>query len=99
MLDYLKEQNVQFFLETNPVDLYNSGHGYDNNADSAKTFFDKYAFQHNYILDSLQPATERWHLLHPTKVPSFVSKFADSAASWGIGNISLDRLGSVLYSD
>jgi len=99
MIDYLNEQNVKFFIETNPVDLYNNGNGYDNNADSAKSFFNKYAFQHNYILDSLQPATERWHLLHPAKVPAFVEKFAASAASWKLGNISLDRLGEVLYSD
>lgn len=99
MMDYLKEQNVMFFLETNPVDLYNSGHGYDNNADSAKSFFNKYAFQYNYILDSMKPSAERWHLLHPAKVPTFVSEFAESAASWKIGNVSLARLGEVLYTD
>jgi len=100
MIEYLQEQKVQFFLETNPVDLYNNGHGYDTNADAAKTFFDKYAFQYKYILDSMQSdKTARWHILHPAKVPGFVTKFADSVASTNSGNVSLDRLGSVLYTD
>ena len=100
MLDYLTEQNVTFFIETNPVDMFNNGHGYDTNSDAAKTFFDKYAFQYNYILDSMKyDNATRWHILHPAKVPSFVNAFAESAASWKIGNVSLDRLGDVLYTD
>ena len=100
MLDYLAEQNVIFFIETNPIDMYNNGHGYDTNGDAAKSFFNKYAFQYNYILDSMKvDNATRWHILHPAKVPGFVNGFAESAASWKIGNISLDRLGDVLYTD
>lgn len=99
MIKYLEEQNVIFFLETNPVDIYNSGNGYDNNADSAMTFFNGYAFQHNFELDSLKPTTDRWHLLHPEKIPGFVSKFVESAGSWNISHVSLARMGAVLYSD
>lgn len=100
MLAYLEQEGVQFYLETNPVDVYNNGNGYDNNADTAKTFFDKYAFQYRYVLDSNQPdRTNRWHILHPEKVPGLVNKYLDSATEWGIGNISIDRLGKVLYTD
>ena len=100
MVAQLNEMGVKLFIETNPVDLYNNGHGYDTNADAAKTFFKKYAFQYQYTLDSqkLDNAT-RWHLLHPAKVPAFVQGFADSMEAWGLKNISLDRLGAVLYSD
>lgn len=100
MIEYLEQENVILFLETNPVDIYNSGNGYDNNADSAKTFFDKYAFQYRFILDSEQTdKTMRWHILHPNRVPGLVNKFVDAAAAWEIENISVDRIGKVLYTD
>ena len=99
MVKYLEEQNVIFFLETNPVDIYNSGNGYDNNADTVKTFFDRYAFQYDFELDSLMPTVDRWHLLHPEKIPAFVSGFAKSAGSWNISHVSLARMGEALYSD
>lgn len=100
MIDYLNQEGVIFFLESNPIDIYNNGNGYDNNADAAKTFFDKYAFQYKYILDSEQyDKNSRWHILHPAKVPGFVDQFATSATEWGLKNISLDRIGKVLYTD
>ena len=100
MIDYLEQENVIFFLETNPVDIYNNGNGYDDNADTAKTFFNKYAFQYQFILDSEQTdKTVRWHILHPNRIPDLVTKFTDAAAEWDILNISVDRLGKVLYTD
>jgi len=100
MIDYLNQEGVTFFLEANPIDIYNNGNGYDNNADTAKTFFNDYAFQYQFVLDSEQPdKTNRWHILHPERVPGFVTKFVNSAMEWEIGNISLDRIGKVLYTD
>ena len=100
MIDYLNQEGVVFVLESNPIDIYNNGNGYDNNADAAKTFFDKYAFQYKYVLDSEQyNKTTRWHILHPAKVPVLVDQFATSATEWGLTNISLDRIGKVLYTD
>ena len=99
MISYLEQEGVKLFLETNPVDLYNNGNGYDENRDTVKTFFNKYAFQYKYELDSLKPTSDRWHLLHPALTNEFVNKFVDSAAKWNIKNISLDRLGEVIYTD
>lgn len=100
MIDYLEKEGVIFYLEANPVDLYNNGNGYDENSDTAKGFFDKYAFQYNFILDSnQQDKTMRWHILHPEKVPGFVNQFVGSAVDSGINNVSLDRIGKVLYTD
>ena len=100
MIDYLNQEGVIFFLEANPIDIYNNGNGYDDNADTAKTFFDKYAFQYQFVLDSEQPdKTKRWHILHPQRIPGFVNQFVDAAAKWEINNISLDRIGKVLYTD
>lgn len=100
MIEYLNQEGVIFFLESNPVDVYNNGNGYDTNADTAKTFFDKYAFQYQYILDSEQKDNaSRWNILHPAKLPGLVTKFVDAATEWNIGNVSLDRVGKVLYTD
>lgn len=99
MISYLEQEGVKLFLETNPVDIYNNGNGYDKNRDSVKSFFNKYAFQYKYELDSLKPTTDRWHLLHPELTEGFVNKFVDSAAKWNIKNISLARLGEVVYTD
>ena len=100
MIEYLNQENVTFFLEANPIDIYNNGNGYDDNADTAKTFFDKYAFQYQYVLDSEQADTKtRWHILHPQRVPGFVEKFASSVAEYEGVNVSLDRIGKVLYTD
>lgn len=100
MVEYLKQENVILFMETNPVDLYKDGNGYRGNRDGSKTFFDGFGFQYRYNLDDYKYIrTSRWHLLTPVKVPGFVSEFTDSALRWNLKNVSLDRLGSALYSN
>lgn len=99
MVDYLKEQGVQLFLETNPVELYNNGNGYDSNGDAVKGFFDQNAFEYIYKLDSLMPTSTRWRLMKPELVPGFVEKFTNSAEKWNVSNISIDRLADSLYSN
>ena len=100
MIQYLKDQNVLLFIETNPVDLYEDGNGFKENRDSVKTFYNSYSFQYQYSLDTgtLSNAT-RWHLLRPALVSGLTNKFAQSFADWGLENISINRLGSSLYSD
>jgi hypothetical protein len=93
MIDYLEQEGVVFFLEANPIDIYNNGNGYDNNADTAMSFFGDYAFQYKYIIDSGRPDNAtRWHILHPNRIPGFVNKFVDASVAAGIHNISLDRI-------
>ncbi len=100
MIDYLAKENVVLFIETNPVDFYNTGNGYTLNRDGARGFFNKYAFQYKYNLDSLVAQKDsRWHILRPQLVPDLVGGFVDSAADWNIKNISFARLGENLYTD
>jgi len=99
MIDYLASEGVQLFIETNPVDLYKNGNGYRTTVVGAKTFFDAYAFQYKYALDHLGIIPEsRWHMLMPQLVPEFVENYLGTMSKWNIENISLDRLGSLLYS-
>lgn len=100
MVSYLEQEGVLLFLETNPVDLYENGNGYSENDDSVKTFFNKYAFQYKYDLDTNAfIESSRWHLLRPQLAADLVSSFADSLSDWNVGQISLSRLGEVVYAD
>lgn len=100
MVSYLKEQGVMLFMESNPVDLYENGNGYKENKDSAKTFFDAYAFQYKYYLDTMSSnSATRWHLLRPRLVSEVVEKFVSSFSDWNLTNLSIDRIGAFLYCD
>ena len=99
MIQYLEEQGVLLFLESNPVDLYENGNGLTENGDSVKTFFDHYAFQYLYELDKgTTIKTTRWHLLRPQLLAGVTGSFAKSAAEWNVKNVSFARLGETLYS-
>lgn len=100
MINYLKSENVLLFLESNPVDLYNDGNGFTGNGDSAKTFFDAYAFQYLYQLDvNKSIEASRWRLLRPRLASEVAIKFAESAKKWEVEQVSLARIGEYLYSD
>lgn len=100
MVNYLEQEGVLLFLETNPVDLYENGNGYLENKDSVRTFYDAYSFQYAYALDTATKAdTTRWHLLRPALVSELTAKFASTLADWNVKNLSVNRLGDTLYSD
>ena len=99
MVEYLEQEGVLLFLESNPVDLYENGNGLTENGDSTKTFFDHYAFQYKYELDkNARIDATRWHLLRPQLLPSVTEGFASSAKEWNIKNVALARMGDTLYS-
>ncbi len=100
MISYLKSENVLLFLESNPVDFYNDGRGLTGNGDTAKTFFDSYAFQYRYELDVNRTIeSSRWRLLRPRLASEVAIKFAESAKKWEVEQISLAKIGESLYSD
>jgi len=100
MVNYLKEEGVLLFLETNPVDIYEDGNGYKENKDSVRTFFNAYAFQYKYNLDTnASISSSRWHLIQPVLASELIEKFTSTFEKWNIENLSIDRVGSVLYSD
>lgn len=100
MVNYLEEEGVLLFLETNPVDLYENGKGFSENNHSVRTFFNKYAFQYKYNLDiGTSIESTRWHLLRPQLVSDLTVDFAKSLADSNINRISVARLGELLYSD
>ena len=100
MIEYLKSENVTLFMEANPIDIYKSGNGYNINGDSAKTFFNAYGFQYKYELDTYKSLTTgTWRLMTPDLVSDFAETFAESLKSWGIDQVSLDRIGDALYSN
>ena len=100
MVNYLKEEGVLLFLETNPIDLYEDGNGYKENQDSVKTYYDAYAFQYKYYLDTASyKSASRWHLLQPVMACELIEKFTSTFEKWNVENLSIDRMGNILYSD
>jgi len=100
MVAYLKEQGVLLFLETNPIDLYEDGNGYKENRDSVKTFYNAYAFQYQYYLDTnAKNNKSRWHLLRPALVSEVTGDFVSTLSDWGIENVTIERMGESLFSD
>ena len=100
MIRCLEEENVILFLETNPIDLHHSGNGYSVNGDSVKGLYQSNAYQYQHTLDSLEEdISTRWRLMQPGLVPEFVENFVESAGKQNVDNISLNRLGEVLYAD
>lgn len=100
MIQYLQDEGVLLFLETNPVDIYESGNGYSDKGDTVKTFFEKYAYQYNYNLDlGTKIEDTSWNLLRPRLAAELSQNFAESAASWNVNQISLARLGQILYAN
>lgn len=100
MVDFLKEENVLLFFDTNPVYLYEDGNGYTTKQDSVRTLFDGFAFQYKYSLNQ-QNAIEdsRWYLLQPQLVPGLMRKFTQSSLENGLKNLSISGLGEYLYPD
>lgn len=100
MVNYLKEEGVLLFLETNPIDLYEDGNGYKENQDSVRTYYDAYAFQYRYYLDTASyNSASRWHLLQPVMACELIEKFTSTFEKWNLDNLSIDRVGNILYSD
>jgi len=99
MIEYLASEGVELFIETNPVDLHSNGNGYRATVVGAKSFYDAYAFQYKYALDHLGTIDgSRWHMLMPQLVPKFVDNYLGTMSKWNVENISIDRLGSILYT-
>ena len=99
MIEFLEEQGVLLFLESNPVDLYENGNGLTENGDGVKTFFDHYAFQYKYELDKgTRIEASRWHLLRPQMLSGVTEGFAKSASGWNVKNVAFARMAETLYS-
>lgn len=100
MKDYLEQENVLLFIESDPVSLHKSGNGYQTNGHSSLYFYDSYSFLYDYSLN-LNKAEEltRWNLLKPSLLVQFTDQFFASAKKNGLKNYSAAEIGSRLYSD
>lgn len=100
MKDYLEQEGVILFIESDPVNLHEDGNGYEVNRDASVSFYDSYSFQYQYSLN-LNRALEqtRWSLLKPSLLPKITGEFFESAVRSGLTNYSAASIGSTLYSD
>ena len=100
MVDYLNQEGVLLFIDTNPIYLYESGNGYHTKTDSIKTFFGEYAYQYDYSLHTKKSiSSTRWYVLRAQQLPELLRSFTKSLISNGLENISISGIGEHLYSD
>ena len=101
MIQYLEEEGVELFLETDPIRFYEDGNGYKRTRDAVKTFFDGYATDREYAPNrkSNIAKSKSWYLLTPQLVPDVLERFTSSALTWGIRNISVYGIGETAYTD
>ncbi|MBO5197261.1 MAG: hypothetical protein J6B85_01885 [Lachnospiraceae bacterium] len=100
MTEYLEQEGVILFLESDPINLYEDGNGYEMNGDAVLSFYEKYAYQYLYSLN-LGEAREqtRWNLIKPLRIRDITEEYFASALKNGITNYSAASIGSLLYSD
>lgn len=100
MINYLNEEDVLLFIESNPICIYKDGNGYSMKGDSIKTLFDGYVFQYNYTRNNNDAIVEeRWNLMSPNLAAKQMVMFSDTAISQGVSNLSVAGVGNTLYSN
>lgn len=100
MLQYLEEEEVIFFIEQDPINLYQDGNGYARNQDTTTSFYDKDIVIYGYQLNQrkYQKSTAR-SLMKPSLLEQITDRFFSSAIDNELTNYSAAGIGSVLYSD
>ena len=100
MLQYLEQEDVIFFIEQDPVNLYQDGNGYARNEDTTTSFYDKDIVIYGYQLNQrkYQKSTAR-SLMKPSLLEQITDRFFSSAIDNELTNYSAAGIGSVLYSD
>lgn len=97
---YARDNGVHLFPSVDLIDLYKSGNGLWTFSDAAQKIDHTPAFQYDFFLNSLEYHwATRWYLLRPEQVPALANKFAESYQNLHIAGLSLDAIGSKIYSD
>ncbi len=100
MLQYLEQEDVIFFMEQDPINLYQDGNGYTRNEDTTTSFYDKDIVIYGYQLNQrkYQKSTAR-SLMKPSLLEQITDRYFSSAIENELMNYSAAGIGSVLYSD
>lgn len=97
----LESKGVAFYPTADPVKLYEGGNGFSRFSDTAKGISRAPALKYDYRLSDQMKNKDlkRWYLLKPTSVNEAIDRFTAAAAKAGLKHVSLQSVGSFMYSD
>ncbi|OMF21801.1 hypothetical protein BK133_27695 [Paenibacillus sp. FSL H8-0548] len=97
----LAAKGVAFYPAVDPVKLYEGGNGFSKFADTAKGISRAPVLKYNYRLSDQMKNKDlkRWYLLKPSSVNEAINRFTVAAAKGGLEHVSLQTVGTMLYSD
>ena len=100
MIQYLEEEGVILFLESDPIHIYKNGNGYRGKRDGNRSMFGAYTYEYDFTLNKDTAIIEsRRNLLASKLVADVINDFSKSVQSSGISGVSFSGIGEFLYSD
>lgn len=91
----------QVYLNVDFLNVYKTGNGFSQYRDPAMNMVNTPAMQYEYSINVYDKnhTYEPWYLLSMRSLPGFFDRFLNSFRSLGAGNLALDSIGSMVYSD
>lgn len=100
--NFMDENKYQLFPDIDVMEFENSGNGYSFTLNASKQVTNAYATQNDYDLAYGIPKQLNkrvWVTLSPYYLPDVFRKITDYMIKDGVGNISLSKASTMLYSD
>ncbi|MDD4545676.1 MAG: DUF5696 domain-containing protein [Oscillospiraceae bacterium] len=100
MLNFLKQNGTEIYLDFNFTDMVKSRWGFNTRFDSASSIQRSPALQYAYRINDLKAIlTEPQFLLNFIKIKQAAGKVADAADKYDFTGVSANTLGQKVYSD
>lgn len=97
----LAAKGVAFYPSVNPVYLYESGNGFSKFSDTVRSISRAPALKYEYRLSdrTKNKTASRWYLMKPSSVAEAIDRYTTAAMKKNFGAVSLEAIGSTVYSD
>ncbi|MFC6331236.1 DUF5696 domain-containing protein [Paenibacillus septentrionalis] len=97
----LAAKGVAFYPSVNPVYLYESGNGFSKFSDTVRGISRAPALKYEYRLSdrTKNKTASRWYLMKPSSVAEAIDRYTTAAMKKNFGAVSLEAIGSMVYSD
>lgn len=97
----LTEQGGELFLSMEPMNAYQLGNGVMRLFHTLKSASKTPQMQFVFALDnaSIDTRYDPWYLVRPQSLAGYFTKFLSSFEKLDIGNLALESIGSLLYSE
>ncbi len=96
--EYLDSKNMSFYLNIDFMNFSESGHGYNRLSDAIKYPSQAPVYKSSGVTAHINMGS-RWNLLKGYLVKEAALKFADKCAKYNINAVSIENIGSSVYSD